>query len=334
MKQLLFFLLVCSCSVIEREKGYPDGNLGYVADRKLVFAKGHDQRVSRYFLSLVLIAPLIAETAESPIEAKLSAERINAIYGRLGILHNAAKKCHFVTSYTKNILLTNTSQPKNPNECLLLSEDGKLLDSAFAFESLSFDVSRSLAQATKQVYDNLGVRKRLTKFTALNPTDMLKAVLALRHILPTAMKYFATYRDTSQILADSVLDSCQAYYETIDEGEGTATFDQSRSKPISAACFNLKETLVKSVDRSRSVDEDLTKQDRPILEVFDASFSAIKAGLDWQFSKEHFQAVIYHIDRACKVLSSIQSQDENVTVSQCTSSEKGSKAKAYLTALN
>ena len=82
--------LAASCTIIAREKGYPGGNIGYAADQQL-FARGHEQRVARYVVAMALISPLIAETAETPIEAKLSAERLDAMYGRLARLLAAAK---------------------------------------------------------------------------------------------------------------------------------------------------------------------------------------------------------------------------------------------------
>jgi len=42
---------------------------------------------------MALLSPLIAETAATPIEAKLSAERIDAIYDKLSTLRKAAENC-------------------------------------------------------------------------------------------------------------------------------------------------------------------------------------------------------------------------------------------------
>lgn len=74
------FLVSASCTTIKREAGYSGGNAGFVADRALLFAKGHKERVASYMVSLTLLAPLITETAQTPTEAMLSAQRINAMY--------------------------------------------------------------------------------------------------------------------------------------------------------------------------------------------------------------------------------------------------------------
>ena len=194
-------LLLLSCSLIGREAGYPGGNLGYAADRKILFAQGHDQRVQRYLVTLAILAPLISETAATPIEAKLSAVRINGIYAKLNVLKKAADKCR----------LSIVDEEGNWLDLKLLTCEvpkAGLQESALSFESVSFDVAKSLNAALKQAYDNLNLRQRITNVMALSPSDVLRTVLRARHLLPIAMKYFATYRDVTAILSASVLESC------------------------------------------------------------------------------------------------------------------------------
>ncbi len=308
-------LLASSCSVIEREAGYPGGNLGYASDRKILFAQGHDQRVQRYLVTLALLSPLIAETAETPIEAKLSSERIDAIYEKLGALRKAAENCRLARN------------PEEPNYLNLglegcdVDENG-VGENALAFETISFDVAKSLNNALKQAYDNLNLRKRVSNITALAPSEILKTVLRARHLLPVAMKYFGTYRDVTAILSASVLESCVIEKRAYDEAD---KLDKWRS---SDECQKTGDLVTNYLQRSRTVDSDIARQEKPIREIYNASRDAINSGLDWKFTKKHVAALIFHVDRTCLKLVKLQEIEGSTDVTDCQLS--GSKnAKAF-----
>ena len=90
---LLTFSLV-SCGLIQREVGYPGGNLGYVADRQALFAKSHEQRVNRFILTLALTAPFVAETVRSSSDANLTSAAIAVLYVTIDQLHKASLNVH------------------------------------------------------------------------------------------------------------------------------------------------------------------------------------------------------------------------------------------------
>lgn len=308
-------LLGASCSIIEREAGYPGGNLGYGSDRKILFAQGHDQRVQRYLVTLSLLAPLIAETAETPIEAKLSAERIDAIYDKLHTLKNAADNCRLAqVPETENYLKLNLKS------CAVT--DAGLKENALAFETISFDVAKSLNNALKQAYDNLNLRKRVTNVTSLAPSEILKTVLRARHLLPVAMKYFATYRDVTTVLSASVLESCVKERATLPEG-----FDLSKWRSADK-CSQTGNLVSNYLTRTRTVDASVAREEKPIRQIYKASKDTINTGLNWQFSRKHVAALMFHIDRTCLKLKKLQEIDGTTTASDCQLS--GSKsAKAF-----
>lgn len=303
MRYLFIFLLISGCALIEREKSYPGGNAGYLADKHVLFAKGHEQRVARFMVSLTFLAPLLAETAETPLDAKLSAERINAFYAGLDRLYAASRKCNFDGYAPPSGISFKDHKPRI--DCTHQANTNKLELTAFAFETLSYEMSRSLTQAIKQVYDNIGVRKRARKLISLSPSDLLDTVLNLRRIVPIALKYFATYRDTAHIIADSVLTSCNG-------------------KDNEYNC-NAVEKAVKTFATRRSEDVAHLKN------VFEASFGSIDRGLNWNLQSQHYAALIFHIDRACARLANFQLQDSTITPTQCTYKDgDDNRAKKFL----
>lgn len=304
---------VSGCAFLHREAGYPGGNIGYYADKKVLFARAHDQQVSRYLVSLTLLAPLIAETAETPREAALSAQRINRMMKRLARLDQATQNCKFEAPKTETMApsagvcgLTDFSYTPEAS-----AKDEKIPDSAFAFESLSFEVGRSLNDALKQIYDNFNIRKRISDTAALDPSNLLRAVLNIRRILPAAMKYYATYRDVALIVADSVITSCG------EENEACKDLKTKRNE------------LFNHHSGSALGNPDVTYA--PIREVFLAARQTVgHKNVDWQLQSKHRAALVYHLDRACVVLQNIQEQDGETAETKCHSSTQTSGSQAYL----
>lgn len=308
-------LFATSCSVIEREAGYPGGHLGYGSDRKILFAQGHDQRVQRYLVTLSLLAPLIAETAETPIEAKLSAERIDAIYDKLQTLRKAASNCELAqVPETENYLKLNLKNCE-------VGADG-IAENALAFESISFDVAKSLNNALKQAYDNLNLRKRVSNVTSLAPSEILKTVLRARHLLPVAMKYFATYRDVTAVLSASVLESC------VLEKRRLTTPEQLKNWRSADTCAQTGRLVSKYLSRERTLDASVAREEKPIRQIYQASKDTINTGLNWQFSQKHVAALIFHVDRTCLKLLKLQEIEGETETTDCRLSESD-KAKAF-----
>nr|WP_323779100.1 hypothetical protein [Amylibacter sp.] len=321
-------MMLASCTTIRREAGYPGGNLGYASDRKILFAQGHEQRVQRDLVILTLLAPLVAETATTPLEARLSAERIRATYANLNILKTAAGKC----AISRGKITKDNSLGLTLASCDIpvdkLTKD-PLSETALTFETVSFEVAKSLNNTLKQAYDNLNLRLRVNSVTALSPSDILKTVLQARHLLPIAMKYFATYRDVTSILSASVVQSCndgQVAYNNlpppVDRDE------KPKNWKYKAVCGEMGDELTNYLGRSRTADNSLASEEVPIRKVYDASRKAINLGLNWRFDEKHAAALIYHIDRTCAKLEKLQEiefKKEEVTKCQLKETPQAGK---------
>lgn len=289
-------IVLIGCSTIKREAGYPGGNFGYLADRHALFAKGHEQQVNRYFVTLALLTPLVAETVETPSEAKLSAERIKYLYKNIEKLQEASKKCTLpkltVTPTVSEIELGNCD----------INKAASLDGSALSFESLSFEVSKSLNDALKQSFDNLEIRSNASKVIALEPTELLKTILKARHLIPVLLRYLSAYRDVSIIFGQSVAESCD---------------NPLGNDKLERACDQVAVSFGELINRSRNTDEDVARQERPISAVFNAGEQALNAGLDWQLTPLHRVALLNHVNRACKKLDALAKIDEDTYIG-CT----------------
>ena len=299
MKRFLIALTIIvfanGCNTVAREAGYPGGNLGFLADRHSVFAKGQKQQVNRYILALALLAPLVAETVEGSSEAKLSAERISDLYGNIEKLQAASRKCTLPT-VTTTAKVNTISLPANCTEAEAKSEDG----SALTFETLSFEVAKSLNGALKQTYDNLEIRGNASRLLALEPTEMFKTNLKARHFVPVILRYLSTYRDVSIVFGLSIIESCYP-------PEGTDGSIKTNSPE--PACKDVTDSYAALINRTRTVDPDVAKEERPISDLFKSGKKALDAGLNWDLSKVHSAALFYHVGRACKKLDALAKID-------------------------
>ncbi len=262
-----------------------------------------------------MLSALVSETAATPIEAKLSAERINAIYDKLGVLQAAANQCRLTTvpitaSNTIGLDLDNCN----------VGVKG-LPANALAFETISFDVAKSLKNALKQAYDNLNLRKRVSNVTALSPSEILKTVLRVRHLLPVAMKYFATYRDVTAVLSASVLESCNT-------GRLTHAPNVGETWTFEAACKDTEKKVTDYLTRGRIVSDDLAPKDKPIRAIYKSSHDAINAVLNWKFSTKHVAALMFHVDRTCLKLVKPQEIESSTGATDCRLS-KSKPAKGF-----
>lgn len=275
------FVLLGACSTLSREAGYPGGNVGYLADRYALFAKGHDQQVNRYLVTLALVAPLIAETVDNPSEAKLSSERITNLYRNISRLEDAATRCS-LPKIKKGDKITEVDFEQLCNEEEAKHKDG----SALNFEVLSFDVNRSLNRALKQAFDNLNIRSNLSRLVALEPTEILKTIVKARHLVPVLIRYLSTFRDVTVVFGLSVAESCK----------GTNRVE---------ACKKVDASFGKLLVRTRNSNSEIARDERPLREVFDAGEEALNDGLNWQISKSQRIALLYHVNRACKKLDAL-----------------------------
>ncbi len=308
----IILVLLQGCSTISREAGYPGGNVGYVADRYALFARGQNEQVNRYLVTLALLAPLIAETVDGSTEAKLSAERIKDLYQNIDKLEKASKKCSLPTPKdlgskpTLDKIKTGTCEDKDA---------GNPEGTALSFESLSYDVNKSLNDAMKQTLDNLDIRSNTKKLIALEPTEMLKTILKARHLVPVLMRYLSAYRDVSIVFGFSIAESCQPTVATIDKAiaaEKEKALKDRRKVPninLKGACVQVASSFARLINRTRHADSDVARAERPISDVFKAGKSALNAGLDWTLNKTHRIALLHHVNRACKKLDALAAID-------------------------
>ncbi|OIQ43027.1 MAG: hypothetical protein BM560_02285 [Roseobacter sp. MedPE-SWde] len=283
---LIVLFSLASCSVIEREVGYPGGNLGYLADRNTLFAKGQEQRVNRYLVSLALIAPLVAETARTGTEAKLSSSAIELLYGNIAKLKAAASLCKFPAGPVSAGI-----QPSD----VAIDCNAEILkqntNTALNFESLSYDVAKSLGDALKQAFDNLEIKANITRIIALDPSEILRAVLGARRLIPILMDYLATFRDVSIVFGQSVVTSCE-------------------QNPI-AACGPVTQSFARLINRPAGESLEQVTAQRPIYDIYSSSKGAISAGLDWKLEQWQVVALLQNVNRACRKLEAIAKVDDD-----------------------
>jgi hypothetical protein len=280
--------MLLGCSTISREAGYPGGNVGYLADRHTLFAKGQDQRVNRYLVMLSLLTPLVAETVETSGEARLSAERIKVLYQDIQKLEAASKLCALPSNLNENSPIE-TIKAEECSETDAATATG----TAHSFESLSFDVTKSLNGALKQAFDNLEIRSNVKKVIALNPTEILKTLLKARRLIPILHRYLATYRDVALVFGQSVATSC------------------ALPKTLPTGCDKVASSFGKLIDRTREEDSDIAKDQRPIKDVFEAGSTALNNGLDWKLTKVQRISLLQHVNRACKKLDALAKIDDD-----------------------
>lgn len=322
MKYLAFGLMtlvLSACAVIEREAGYPGGNLGYAADKHAIFAQGPDQRVSRYLLSMALLAPLITETASTATEAKVSAERLDQMYGRLALLKDAATKCirtKGATPDTVSTLQNCGTGTFSPDASTGLSTT----NTGFNFETQSHQVSLSLFSATKTALDNLNIRTRAQNLSGLSPSEIFRNILRIRFLIPVATRYFATYRDVSLVLASSVIESCSG-------APATGCQSEAAYRDVQAAYRAL-------IDRPSPSIDDMAAAERPIGDLYDAAYAYIEAGHYWSLNKTHAAALIAHVDRACARLQAMQQIDQlpGESATNCSTAAASGNAQKLLKA--
>ncbi len=286
---LILLFSLASCSFIEREVGYPGGNLGYLADRNTLFAKGQEQRVNRYLVSLALIAPLVAETARTGTEAKLSSSAIELLYGNIAKLKAAASLCKLPTH--------SVSGDAKPGDIAIVCTANTVkanVNTALNFESLSFEVANSLGDALKQAFDNLEIKANVKRIIALDPSEILRAVLGARRIIPILMDYLATFRDVTIVFGQSVVSSC--------------------SNNEIPACSPVTKSFVNLINRPADESLEQVTAQRPIHDIYSTSKAAIAAGLDWKLEQWQVVALLQNVNRACRKLEAIaRVDDENYT---------------------
>ncbi|WP_298357031.1 hypothetical protein [uncultured Litoreibacter sp.] len=269
-------VLLSGCTFVKDERGYPGGFSGRIADNKIIQTRNHEQRIARYAYSLALVAPLVAETAQTPSEAQASANAINAVYAKLKQLEMLRKNCPLLVGEVEDT----TGAIFSSNSCSLVGagDDASTdLGSAFAFESNAFEVDRTMVRLAKTAADNIGVRGSLSRAKNLTVIDLAKSIYRARKVVPIALKYFATYRDVSLIVGDAIASTC------------------------TGNCDNVINDF-RRVLSDRSDIADARNASRPISKIFAGAKTLASNGVGWRFSPRHYRALVHHVDRACEQL--------------------------------
>ena len=295
---LCVFLALSGCTVIRNEAGYPGGNAGKLSDKSFYVARNHEQRVDRFLIALALVAPLAEATSQSGEDAASTARYINGLYSSLMELRATlgSANCNFDDRFGEFAI-----GPPSAGEAqkILVGDTNCTLrnttDSAFTFESLSFDAQRSLFRLVRQSADNLNIRANLTSLSGLNPIDLLGKVWGLRALIPMMMEYLATYRDLSVIFADSLAVHC------------TGLLPQDRP----AGCKRLVNSFANNLHDSVIILDD---SNNPYLPIKRALKDALALADDpkmsgWELKPSHIAALLVHLDRSCEELFREQQAD-------------------------
>lgn len=181
---LFFSLTGCAGirNILKQEVGYPGGVVENIADRKIFLASERYQRVSRYLISLAILAPLAADTANSSASASAVAIQINGAYRALNKMKKAAVR--------------------KPTPLLA----GEI--SEYAFETTAYEMQQSLYGILSQVSANTGATSLAKNITKLNPIDLLKLFQKTKELFPVARRSIATYRDAVVLMSATMAAKC------------------------------------------------------------------------------------------------------------------------------
>ena len=287
MRHILTILIICSlasCSLIRREAGHPGGNIGYQADQRLIQASSYNQRVERYFISMAFLAPLLAATSQTGEEAKSSATAINGLYGSISAQHE----------------LLGLECAENAASCPLLTDHG-----TFAFETHTLATQRSLFRLSRQVVDNLNLKVNVNRLRGLSGTDLLRLTLKADRLVSVLMRYLATYRDMSVIMAHAMVAHCgTAGGVTVTDADGTSRsvmeHECNRLRGYVGGEFLNAISVNSNGDERYAISESL----RLARQIAGAGFTG-----GW-LQDEHHKGLIYHIDQVCSDLWYMQMADD------------------------
>ena len=297
-------VLLSACSVLRDEAGYSGGYVSRVADDRLFVARSQKQQTDRYLMSLVILAPLAADLVQTPAQAKSAATLINSGYGTLANMQAAAKQAN--------------SCLDNPN-CATTGDD---LNSAFAFESHSYDMQRELYALAKLILSASDLDGLADDIVEL---DFLSIAQEGRRAWPVARRALATYRDTVVTFADAHLARCQN--------------DLSENP-----CKSLNDRINQLKSGAPAGGALATEFDDRVIRALLSSIDKTAAGPAelWSLETRHIRGLVYHIDQACISLVSEQASDgtenlnkiENCGQTSARHSEvtASTKRAAYLTA--
>lgn len=266
--------LMGGCGAIEREQGYPGGNIGFLSDR-LLFAKGPTQQVDRTLVALAFIAPLAAEAAGTPEEARIAAARIRTVFRRLAVLKKTAETCDYSEEAFEACAASRLDGGTVPN-------------TLYAFQTLTAQTDQGTANLLAAIAESFGL-DQLEDALSFDPTKLLGTLSAARNLVGVSVRYFATYRDVTMIVSASALRSCPI------GGEG---------------CDKLRQRLADLRLRTRTADLDQALSERPINDLYREAKAVIGGGLNWRLEPTHVAGLLYHIDRACQRLENLQALDD------------------------
>ncbi|MFZ5961794.1 hypothetical protein ACOXXX_02495 [Thalassococcus sp. BH17M4-6] len=280
-------MLVAACDLVRDDLNSSGGVVGRGYSQHLFPAVTHAQRFDRYLLSLMVLAPVVLETSADAPQAAAAINRVNAAYRSLAELRQAAASC-------------TVGAPAGG--CALTPVD-EGTPTAYAFESLAYDVQSDLYFLSKELIVNLDLDASAEDLAALNLTGLVGLVSRFRELFPIARRGAATYRDGVVLLADTVRRSCVAT-----QAAGT---DGSMTEAGKRACGRLQEQITARYGRGQDIGGPNDIQTLLYLA------RAAADGHAWAMTQAQRRAAIYHIDAACARAFDIQKIDNEENLLNC-----------------
>lgn len=281
MKKLIliaFLAMLTACEAVKDEVGYLGGYPERVANKHIFEARSQRQRADRYFMSLVILAPLAADLIQSDAEASAAATLINKAYKNLYLMYESAEEC----------LSINGAPTCNA------SADKTVVNTAFVFETHAYEMQRTLYALSKQTLGAADLDEIVDDVISLNVLAVYKA---LKKAFPVARRMLATYRDTVITFGDAIAISCLP-----------------KTKDPSKTCRRLHGQIARLRNGTTADNLALELSNDRLVSAMLATLKAAStergAGHEWQLQQQHILGLTYHIDRACKNLATEQLSDD------------------------
>lgn len=327
MKRLfagLAFGLMSSCGFIESEI-YSSG--GYVGEQAQNFipAQTQQQRLDRYLIVAIILAPAALETAVDEEDASATIRRVNALYGSLANLLDALK-CDPAGAQTQNFdaVPRGDGDPRvsAPNRYILVfdsvqaaAEDWGEVEDEFAstpysFEQLEYEVQQDLFFIARAVVTNLNLDTSVDSLLSLNALTLARLWTKVNDLMPMVRETAARFRGGVILYADIAQASCRPLPGT--------------------PCTRLRQAMA---EQYRGADTNFTFQENDVRQMLDLARRAFD-GEQWRMTAPQYIAVLSQIDQSCTVAFHRQSEglsdEEVVGLPKCGADSPDGSARARL----
>ncbi|WP_422049677.1 hypothetical protein [Shimia sp.] len=193
-----FVFSFSGCEIVKHEAYTVGGYPASVADQRLK-AVTFQQHVDRYRTAFSFFSVVAMSSAYSGESAEDTARDVGRAFASLETLEDALKVCGFDRippggsgSFCNDVTVSNVKE------------------SSLAFETLSVQMQRELADLVARAARNLGARLELDKLDASSATTIARWLFDLRSNLPAVRNAFGAFRDMTHIFVRSVAVTCAA----------------------------------------------------------------------------------------------------------------------------